>query len=418
MKAIVLAAGRGTRMGPLTAKRPKPLLPIAGRPMLLRLLDTLREVEVREAVVVVYHEAGQVRAAVTDAPEGLAVTCVDQGDPQGTGHAVAVAAEALGAAPDEEVLLIMGDCLVSRADLKDLVAAPGFTLGAHRVDDPTQYGALDVAGDRVQALAEKSPTPPSDLVNTGLYKVPGAALAEAADLKPSPRGELEFTDIVNAWGARGDVGWIAMDSWLDVGSPWDLLAAQEQALPRILDRQLGKSGMGGPGTIEDGVHVHGRLWVEEGAIVRSGVYVQGDVWVGAGAKVGPNSYLRGATCIGAGSHVGAATEIKNSLLLDHANAPHLNYVGDSVLGSHTNLGAGTKVANLKVTPGTVKVDWQAKGNNSRVDTGRRKFGVIVGDGTKTGINCSLNPGTIVGADVLVGAGQVVAGWVPDGSRVL
>jgi bifunctional UDP-N-acetylglucosamine pyrophosphorylase/glucosamine-1-phosphate N-acetyltransferase len=128
--------------------------------------------------------------------------------------------------------------------------------------------------------------------------------------------------------------------------------------------------------------------------------------------VGPNAYLRGPVHIGAKCHVGAATELKASILMEGANAPHLNYVGDSILGPRVNLGAGTKVANLKVTPGTVK----ATGPNGKLDTGRVKFGVCLGADVKTGINSSLNPGTLVGAGALIGAGVVVSGWVPPNAR--
>ncbi len=406
----MLAAGKGTRMGPLCTRRPKPLLPVAGRPLLVRLLDDLAAVGAGRIFVVVHHQADQVETAVAAWSGPAEVVCVEQGVPRGTGHAVA-AAVAGGA--NQDALLVMGDCLVHGSDLARLAAAEGFAMGAQRVDNPTNYGALAVDGDRVTRLAEKSPDPPSDLVNTGLYRVPAEALAATAHLEPSPRGELEFTDVVNDWAARGDLRWTPADTWRDVGTPWDYLAVHEENLRPELDRLLGSSRTGGSGTIEDGVQVRGRLWVGEGAIVRSGVYVEGDVIVGAGAKVGPNAYLRGPIAIGAGCHVGAAVEIKNSILLDQANTPHLNYVGDSILGSGVNLGAGTKVANLKVTPGTVKVDW----DGDRRDTGRRKFGVIVGDDVKTGINCSLNPGTIIGAGSLIGAGKVVSGWIEQGTIV-
>ncbi len=411
MDAIVLAAGKGTRMGPLCTRRPKPLLPVAGRPLLIRLLDDLEAVGAKRIFVVVHHQADQVQAAVAAWNGSAQTVCVEQGEPRGTGHAVAAA---VAAGADKDALLVMGDCLVSKDDLAGLAAADGFVLGAVRVDDPTKYGALDVDGPRVLGLAEKSPNPPSDLINTGLYRVPASALAATAHLKPSPRGELEFTDVVNHWASRGDLHWTPAESWRDVGTPWDYLAVHEESLGDEADRLLGQNRHGGPGMIEEGVHVRGRLWVGEGAVVRSGVYVEGDVIVGAGAKVGPNAYLRGPIAIGAGCHVGAAVEIKNSILLDRANTPHLNYVGDSILCSGVNLGAGTKVANLKVKPGTIKVDW----NGERRDTGRRKFGVIIGDDVKTGINCSLNPGTILGAGVLVGAGKVVTGWIDAGASIL
>ncbi len=123
--------------------------------------------------------------------------------------------------------------------------------------------------------------------------------------------------------------------------------------------------------------------------------------------IGPNAYLRGPVEIGPGCKVGAASEIKNSILLKGAQAPHHNYVGDSVLGHGCNLGSGTKIANLKTTPGTVKVDW----DGARMDTGRRKFGAVVGDQAKTGINASLHPGTVLAAGAVVGAGQVASKWI-------
>lgn len=411
MDAILLAAGKGTRMAPLTPGLAKPLLEVAGRSLLHRMLDGLDGAGATRTVVVTHHNAPQVEAAARAWKAGaMKVQCVRQGTPKGTGHAVAAGA----AKVDGDALVVMGDCLVDAATLRTLAKARQFTLAASKVEDPTRYGALKVDGRRLKALAEKSPRPPSDLVNTGLYHVPAEALEQAAALKPSPRGELEFTDVVNAWAKKGAAAWVPAKGWLDVGAPWDLLAAQEVALPGDIAFRLDGASVGGPGTIEEGVQVRGRLYVEKGATVKSGTYVEGDVWVGPGARVGPNAYLRGPLHIGARCHVGAATEVKASILMEGANAPHLNYVGDSILGPGVNLGAGTKVANLKVTPGTVK----ATGPTGKLDTGRVKFGVCLGPNVKTGINSSLNPGTLVGEGALIGAGQVVSGWIPPGSRKL
>ncbi|MEA3144370.1 MAG: UDP-N-acetylglucosamine diphosphorylase / glucose-phosphate thymidylyltransferase [Thermoplasmata archaeon] len=407
---ILLAAGKGTRMAPLTPDLAKPLLEVAGRSLLHRMLDGLAAAGVTRAVVVTHHNAAQVEAACRAWKGGMKVVTVAQGTPKGTGHAVAAGA----AKVDGDALVAMGDCLVDPATLAALVKSRGFALAASKVADPTRYGALKVEGRKLKALAEKSPKPPSDLVNTGLYRVPAEALEQAAALKPSPRGELEFTDVVNAWAKKGNASWIPAKGWLDVGAPWDLLAAQEAALPHDIAFRLDGATVGGPGTIEEGVQVRGRLYVETGATVKSGTYVEGDVWVGPGARVGPNAYLRGPLHVGARCHVGAAVEVKASILMEGANAPHLNYVGDSILGPGCNLGAGTKVANLKVTPGTVK----AAGPGGKLDTGRTKFGVCLGPNVKTGINASLNPGTLVGAGALIGAGQVVSGWVPPASRLL
>jgi UDP-N-acetylglucosamine diphosphorylase / glucose-1-phosphate thymidylyltransferase / UDP-N-acetylgalactosamine diphosphorylase / glucosamine-1-phosphate N-acetyltransferase / galactosamine-1-phosphate N-acetyltransferase len=389
-------------MAPLSPHLAKPTLQIAGRSLLHRTLDNLASCGVRHAWVVTHHQAAQVEADAAAWRGSMRVACTPQGASRGTGHAVASALQHLRG----DALLVMGDGLCSPETFHELAQAEGFTLAASRVAEPQRYGALAVDGHRVLDIAEKSPTPPSDLVNTGLYRVPAAALQATRELSPSPRGELEFTDVVRDWAKQGRVQWVPAQDWMDVGTPWDLLDAQT----RILADMEG----GGPGVVEEGVHVRGRLWVGEGAVVKSGTYIEGNVHVGAGSRIGPNAYLRGPVGIGKGCHVGAGTEVKASLFMDGANAPHLNYVGDSVLGPDVNLGAGTKVANLKVTPGTVR----AVGPNGPMDTGRRKFGVALGPGVKTGINASLMPGTLVGADSLLGAGRVHGGWVPPSSRLL
>ena len=101
------------------------------------------------------------------------------------------------------------------------------------------------------------------------------------------------------------------------------------------------------GTVEEGVVLEGAVHVAAGAIIKAGSRIEGPVWVGPGATVGPNACIRGATMLGAGVKVGGASEVKNSILMDGAKAPHHNYVGDSILGRDCNLGSGTKVANLR-----------------------------------------------------------------------
>lgn len=185
-------------------------------------------------------------------------------------------------------------------------------------------------------------------------------------------------------------------TWLDVGRPWELLTATELVLNRLEGQHIG-------GTVEEGVQLEGPVVVEEGARVRSGAYIEGPALIRAGAEIGPNAYVRGATVVGPDAHVGHAVEVKNSVLMAGVSIGHLSYVGDSVLGRDVNVGAGTNVANLRHDDANVRLT--VKGN--RVDTGRRKLGVIVGDDAKTGINTSLNAGVRLGVEATTAPGEVL-----------
>jgi bifunctional UDP-N-acetylglucosamine pyrophosphorylase/glucosamine-1-phosphate N-acetyltransferase len=133
------------------------------------------------------------------------------------------------------------------------------------------------------------------------------------------------------------------------------------------------------------------------------VFIEGHVVIGENCKVGPNCYIRGATSIGDGCHIGQAVEIKNSLILSNTSIGHLSYVGDSVVGKKVNFGAGTITSNFRHDGANHRsmVDGQL------IDTGRRKFGTIIGDHVHTGIHTSIYPGRKIGTHGSTRPGDIV-----------
>ncbi len=131
--------------------------------------------------------------------------------------------------------------------------------------------------------------------------------------------------------------------------------------------------------------------IEEGAKVEAFAFIKGPCFIGSGSEIRHGAYIRGNVFIGKDCVVGHSTEVKHSIFCDNAKAGHFNYIGDSILGNSVNLGAGTKIANLKITPGTVKL----KINDNFYDSGLKKFGALLGDKTETGCNSVLNPGTLL-----------------------
>jgi len=160
--------------------------------------------------------------------------------------------------------------------------------------------------------------------------------------------------------------------------------------------------------MDDDIHVGA------GSVIEPGALIKGPTIIGSNCEIRQGAYLRGHCLVGNRCVVGHTTEIKHSVMLDDAKAGHFAYIGDSILGSRTNLGAGTKLANLKIT-GTPVV---LKINEKLYETGLRKFGAIVGDDTETGCNSVTNPGTLMGRHCLVyPAVSVKSGYYQDHSVV-
>lgn len=390
MQTVVLAAGKGTRMRPLSESRPKPMLPVAGDPILVHTLSDAISAGATQLVLVVGYKEDVIRDFFGKEFNGIPIEYVTQTELTGTAAAVRAAKSVLD---DNSFVVLNGDALYDPIGLDELYSVEA-AIGATVVEDPRPYGVLEVNSGSVTRVIEKPRDPPSKLINAGAYVFPDDAL-DWLSTEVSERGEHEITDVVSEMCRRTRVEYVEFETWLDVGRPWELLSANEWKL----DEQT----RGLNGEIHERAEVHGDVIVESGAVVRSGVTIEGPVFVGSGASIGPNAYIRGATMIGENATVGHGVEIKNSLLMEGASVPHLSYVGDSVLGREVNFGAGTIVANLRHDDEPVKMTIKGE----RVSTGRRKFGVVAGDGTKTGINTSLDPGVKLSCDARTDPGDRV-----------
>jgi len=187
-----------------------------------------------------------------------------------------------------------------------------------------------------------------------------------------------------------------------------------EVLPRIKDYIADTLQPGIEGTVMEGAWLDGgRIYIGPGTVVEPGAFIRGPAIIGRDCEIRQGAYIRGQALVGNGCVVGHTTEMKNSVMLDGAKAGHFAYIGDSVLGRDVNLGAGTKLANLKInnTQVTVRHDGQAH------RTGLRKFGAILGDGAELGCNSVSSPGTVIGPQSLVYPNASVAGVVPARSIV-
>lgn len=404
MKAIILTAGEGTRMRPLTTTRPKTMLITGGKPLIQYNIESLRDAGIKDITLVVGYKKEVIEDYFGDGSEyGVNITYAVQEGQLGTAHAIGSAEEYI----DESFIVLNGDIIVSYDLIRNLIEKYATrtsnnvkaVLTLIEVDDPSSYGIVSTENGKITEIIEKPSVEdaPSNLANAGIYLFSPEIFDAIRKTELSKRGEYEITDSLDIELSEGweILGLISNEKWMDVGRPWELLECNQDFLEKMDDSIEGE--------IEDNVTIHGPVHLGKGSIIRSGCYIQGPVFIGENCDVGPNTYLRPYACLCNDVDVGNAVEIKNSIIMDRTNVNHLSYVGDSVIGVNCNLGAGTNLANLRFDDKHVQVT--VKGN--RIDSGRRKLGAIFGDDVKTGINTSVNPGVKIGNGSFINAGCVL-----------
>ena len=399
MKAVILAAGEGSRMRPLTSDRPKVMLPIAGKPILEHLLVEAKQAGIVEFVFVVGYGDEPVRDYFGGGGKWkVKISYANQRKQLGTADAL----KTVESLVDGNFLVMNGDVIVDRKDIKKLAGKSGNTMSVIEVSDTGGLGIVELGKGKVLGIYEKTEKPPSRTANAGLYLFT-PEIFKAISLTPrSPRGEYEITDSLGLMIDRGQrIAYQKIGRWLDLSYPWDLLPANERLLGAIKAQNLGE--------VEENVVVKGGVAIGKGTVIRSGAYIVGPVIIGQDCNIGPNCYVRPYTAIGDGCHIGNAVEVKNCIIMRGTKLPHHNYVGDSVIGEECNFGAGTKVANLRLDKQEIRV--------ADIDTGRRKLGAIIGDRVETGINAGINVGSIIGSGTFIGPGALVSGVILPGSRV-
>jgi bifunctional UDP-N-acetylglucosamine pyrophosphorylase/glucosamine-1-phosphate N-acetyltransferase len=380
------------------------MIPVAGKPIVEHVIFAIRSAGIRSIVLVTRYRSELVKKHIGNGSKlGVTVDYVDQPDISGTASAISMARDQVGS---NDFLVAYGDLVVTPRAIKRVVdtyrkKGRKPTIGLIPVSRPESYGMAKVSGDLLTEIIEKpsQSQSPSNLANTGIYVLNPTIFDHLQTTLRSGRGEFEITDTISSLAKTGTpVAWARIDpsDWQDIGKPWDVLAANARLLARSKRRIAGR--------IEEGAKVTGQVTIEKGALIRTGTVIEGPARIGEGAVIGPLAHIRAGTCVGKRSAIGAFCEVKNSIIMDHTKIPHLSYIGDSIIGEHCNLAAGTMVANLKLSDNTVRM----RIKDSLVDTGLRKLGIVTGDNVRTGINASFMPGIRIASGAVIPACSVVS----------
>jgi len=401
MKCVILAAGEGKRVHPLTYTRPKVMLPIANKPIIEWNLKNAIGAGFSEFIFVVAYKSEMVRNYFQNGEKwGIKIEYVNQGEALGTAHAIGMVEKFVG-----DFVILSGDTIFGKQDIKDISKNKN-CMGILNLENAKDYGTVEMKDKAILKIHEKMENPITKIINAGIYHFDKKIFDYIRKTKKSIRGEYEITDSINMMLDDKSLLGIFLKEWKDVVYPWHLLDANEENLKKI-DIKI-------KGDIEKNTTIKGNVSIGKNTTVMAGSYIEGPVMIGENCKIGPNCYIRSYTSIGDNCHIGNACEVKNSIIMDSTNIPHQNYVGDSIIGQNCNLGAGSKVANLRLDKKNIYVVL----NGEKVDTKRRKLGIIMGDNVQTGINSMMNIGTTIGNNVFIGPGAIVAGEIKPFSKIL
>jgi bifunctional UDP-N-acetylglucosamine pyrophosphorylase/glucosamine-1-phosphate N-acetyltransferase len=374
------------------------MLPLANRPMLEHLVLAARDAAITDFVFVVGYGEREIRKHFGDGSQWeIHIRYAPQRHQHGTADAVKSVRD-LVTGP---FLLLNGDMIISSTDIADLRKCQSPCMSVSTTDHPGDYGVVLVENGLVTSLEEKSKNPKSTMINAGAYLLDPDIFDAVDRVQISSRGELELTDALSEYITEKKLKVYKLSYWMDIGNPWDMLDANLTLMGNL---QSSLKGM-----VEDGVSIHGNVIVGEGSLVKSGTYIEGPCIIGRNCRIGPHAYIRGATSIGDDCHIGHCTELKNSVIMAGTKIPHFNYIGDSIIGTGCNFGAGTKIANLRHDHADVRVCGK--------DTRRKKFGAVIGDGVQFGINCSVNVGTLIGSNAQFAPNSSISGCIGENATI-
>ncbi|MFX0048785.1 MAG: bifunctional sugar-1-phosphate nucleotidylyltransferase/acetyltransferase [Candidatus Hermodarchaeota archaeon] len=410
MKAVIIAAGKGKRLNPITSTIPKPMIPIRGKPLLEYGILSLKEVGITKVLMIVGYREEIIRNYFGNGSNkfNVKIDYISQIEHLGTAHAVSLAKSFVG---EDNFLLMYGDLLADPKIYKELITnyennPNEGIISLFEVQHPQEYGIISLNSEGyVEKITEKPLLESNlgNLANAGIFIFNPQIFEAIEKTKLSIRKEYEFTDsmeiLINKLKGRIK-GYVIKDLyWSDIGLPWHLLDANKFLLNNIQHDIKGK--------IEENVQIFGNVIIGKNSLIRSGSYIIGPCYIGENSLIGPNAFIRPFTSIGNDCHIGMS-EIKNSLIFSNTAIPHFNYIGDSIICENVNLGAGTKISNLRFDNNNIKMTI----NDKLIDSGRRKLGAIIGPNTQTGINSSIMCGKKIGEGSIIGAQTLVNEDIP------
>jgi len=415
MKAVILAAGEGTRMAPLTHSRPKVMIEVGNRPILEHLLDALTNSNISDVIMVVGYKREKIMNHFGDGKKfHCSISYAVQEHQLGTADAfLTTLPDLIGT--DESVLLVPGDNLVGSEGIKSIVEHPMENVVLTTTSrSSTKYGVVRASGERVLSIEDRRVMKGEHLpISTGIMRVSAYTLNSIAGWFESHtynelRKVVDLTDVLNIYlrsrreeaeregkekaeCADRDFCTVSTATWSDVVKPWDLLYMNDFVI-RDTGAEVG-------GRVESGVTIKGPVKIGTDTRIRSGSCIYGPVVIGKGCEIGPGATIRSSTTIGDNVSIGPHTQVKNSIIFDGTDINMGCDIVNSVVGEGTTIGSHFVSSTFK-------------------EDSVESHGVIIGEDSFIHPNVVIGAGLKIGTGCRIEAGVRVDRSLPDGALVL
>ncbi|MFW5946040.1 MAG: bifunctional sugar-1-phosphate nucleotidylyltransferase/acetyltransferase [Candidatus Natronoplasma sp.] len=390
MKAVILAAGEGTRLRPFTSTEPKVMIPVANKPILQYVVESVVDNGITDIVMVVGYKRQKIMSYFGSGDDfGANIDYVvqrNQPPSDGTAHALYQAKNKI----DEDFILLPGDNVISQQTVSDLLEnIEDYTILITRSETPSKYGVVTLkkGGEKVEKLIEKPDKSPSHLISTGIYSFQPDIFSYIEKIMnegnydiPSAIEKIMENNEIKAIKTSGD--------WIDAVYPWDLLHVNRAALSDVKKKYSGLIG--------ENVIIKGDVKIGKGTRIRGGTFIEGPTIIGEGCDIGPNVSISPCTSIGDDTKISPFTIVENSLIMEGVSIGGNSTVINSVIGDGV----------------TIKPNFSTFSTTKEKKTGERlqevkNIGAMIAENTKIEAGVTVEGGVLIGKDCKVKSGRTI-----------
>ncbi len=404
LQAVLLAAGESSRMYPLADGNHKSMIRLLGKPLLEYTIEKLKRAGINNLIIVASNN--KIESYFGDGGRfGVSIKYAIQDKPQGAGNALLLCRNLI----ENDFILLNSYHIDIDKFINPLIKAmtegsEGALLVKER-DNPQNFGVIGTEKERVTEVVEKPQKgeEPSNLCIVGIYLLNKSFIRTLMEVAPE---HYQLETALNNFVKTHQVNWLkTQEETVVLKYPWNLFKIKDYLLGG-LSHSIGKNVK-----ISESAQISGEVHIEDGVQILEKAIIKGPCFLGKDCVIGTNSLVRKGCVIEQDAVVGGYMEIANSILMRGATT-HSGFIGDSIIGDGTRIGAQFCSSNVRIDREPVR----ALVKDKEIETGSRHLGVIIGNNSRVGIKSSTMPGVIIGSDVIIGPSTTVLHNVYDGKK--